>query len=132
MLGNPTYQAGLLGSIFMGSLTDDFTLTFIRRIPQTLQNDGTFILWLIGNNIRHNNVAFTEYMSEKIANTTLGQIENDVIKYLINVKNNLHMIGHISMRVAAAVAVNAMCGMPEYNPLPFRRTSIHSQTSILF
>ncbi len=87
-----TYHARLLAKCLLASVTNDFTLTLMNRIPQELYNDGTYMLWAITNNIYCNNIALVGCIREKITTCTLSQHGNDIEWYLIYVKNHLWMI----------------------------------------
>jgi hypothetical protein len=62
---HPTYNARVFGRLLLRSITDDFSITIINRIPQDFRNDGPLILWTICNNIHRNNVAFVETINRK-------------------------------------------------------------------
>jgi hypothetical protein len=90
---HPTYNTRVLGHLLLRSLTDDFSLAIINRIPQEFRNDGPLILlWTICNNIHRNNIAFIESIKSKIRDTKLSQFDDDVCKYIIHVKDNLRLI----------------------------------------
>lgn len=91
-VGHITYQSRLLAMVILNSITDDFMTVLIHRVPQSLRNDGTFLLWSLCHNIHRNNVAFTEKIREKITTATLTNFNNDVLKYIIHIKDNLKMI----------------------------------------
>jgi hypothetical protein len=91
-VGHETYNSRLLAIVLLGSISEDLLTTILHRIPHTLRNDGTLILWTLSNNVYRNNVAFTEKVREKIRSATLNQFNNDVSKYLIFIKDNLRMI----------------------------------------
>jgi hypothetical protein len=59
-IDHPTYNARVLARLLLGSVTDDFCILIINRIPQEYRNDGPLILWIICNNVHRNNVAFVE------------------------------------------------------------------------
>jgi hypothetical protein len=61
-------------------------------VPELLCNDSTYILWCICNHIHHNNVAFTEHIHENITTATILQFNNDILQYLIYIKENLWMM----------------------------------------
>jgi hypothetical protein len=89
---HPTYNARVLGRLLLGSITDDFCLTVIHRIPQEYRKDGVVILWTICNNIHRNNVAFFETIKGKIRESTLTSFNDDVSKYIMHVQDNLTLI----------------------------------------
>jgi hypothetical protein len=62
---HPTYNARVLGRLLLRSITDDFSIMIINRIPHDFRNDGPLILWTICNNIHRNNVAFIETIKTK-------------------------------------------------------------------
>jgi hypothetical protein len=91
-IGNDTCHARLLTKCLMASMSHDLSFTLINRLPHNLCNDGTYLLWALTNNVYQNNVAFVEQIQEKISTVTLQQHSNNVEKYLIFVKQHLHMI----------------------------------------
>jgi hypothetical protein len=95
-IGHDTYNAGLLAMVITNSLTDDFMNTLIHRIPSSLRNDGTYLLWAVSHNIHHNNIAFHEHIRDKIRLATLAAQDNDIDKYIITLKNYLKMITPLS------------------------------------
>jgi hypothetical protein len=76
----------------MASITDDFSLTIINRIPQDLHNQGPLILWTICNHIHRNNIAFIEMIKNKIWEVTLSHFGDDIDKYKMFINDNLHLI----------------------------------------
>ncbi len=66
-VNHSTYNARKLACLLLSSVTDDFSITIINRIPQDLCNDGPLILWTICNNIHQNNVALTETIKSKVS-----------------------------------------------------------------
>lgn len=76
----------------MNSNTDASTTIIINHVPELLCNDSTYILWCICNHIHHNNVAFTEHIRENITTATILQFNNDILQYLIYIKENLQMM----------------------------------------
>jgi len=56
------------------------------------RNDGPYILWTICNHIHHNNIAFIETIKQRIHNTTLAQFDNNVLKYIMTIRDNLRLI----------------------------------------
>jgi hypothetical protein len=91
-LQHPTYNARVLARLLLGSLTDDFCLTIIHRIPQQYRKDGAVILWTICNNIHRNNVAFFETIKGKIRDSTLNSFNDNVSKYIMHIRDNLTLI----------------------------------------
>jgi hypothetical protein len=89
-----TCQSRLLAKRLLASLTSSIAFTIINRIPQQFQNDGTFVLWALTNNVHWNNIAFVEHVREKITTATLANHQNDVERYLIYIQNNLRMINN--------------------------------------
>jgi hypothetical protein len=91
-IGHCTCSSRLLAKCLMNSITPDLSFIIINCISLAYQNDGTYILWLLSNNIHHNNVAFIKHIREKVMVATLDQFQHDVEKYIIYIKNNLRMI----------------------------------------
>jgi hypothetical protein len=46
----------------------------------------------LGNHIYRNNIAFSEHVREQIITMTLAAHNNDVLKYLLTIKNKLRMM----------------------------------------
>jgi hypothetical protein len=67
-------------------------MTIINRIPTNLRNVSHLFLWMICNHIHRNNVTFVESVKQKILSSTLSQFEDDVCKYILHIKDNLHLI----------------------------------------
>lgn len=88
-VGHETYNSRLLAIVLFNSITEDFSTTLIHRVPMSLRNDGTYLLWSICHNIHRNNVAFTEHIREKISTAMLSTFNDDIIKYIIYIKHNL-------------------------------------------
>jgi hypothetical protein len=91
-IDHPTFNARVLARLLLGSVTDDFCITIINRIPQEYRNDGPLLLWTICNNIHRNNIAFIESIKRKIRESTLSQFNEDVPKYILHIKDNLRLI----------------------------------------
>lgn len=91
-VAHPTYNARVLARLLLKSVTDDFSITVINRIPQEYRNDGPLILWTICNNIHRNNIAFIETIKSKIRDSKLSQFGEDVCKYIAHVRDNLRLI----------------------------------------
>jgi hypothetical protein len=92
MVGHSTFNSRLLAKLLRSSLTDDFHLVMINYIPHSLHSDGTYMLWAFGNHIHRNNVAFLEHVREQIITATLANYGNDILKYIMAMKNRLCMI----------------------------------------
>ena len=95
-VGHSTYNARLLSMVIMNSITDEFMITLIHKVPTILRNDGTYLLWAVSHNIHRNNGAFHEHIRDKIRTATLAQHDNNIIKYIMYVKNHLKMITPVS------------------------------------
>lgn len=91
-MDHDAYNACLAAIVLLNPINYDLTATLLNRIPYHIHNDRTYILWFIGHNIHCNNAAFVEHVHKKIILTTLSQFNYDVTKYIIFVKDNLHMI----------------------------------------
>jgi hypothetical protein len=91
-LDHLAYNARVLGRLLMASITDEFSLTIVNRIPQDLRNDGPLILWTICNHIHRNNIAFIGTIKTKIRDATLSHFGDDINKYIIFIKDNLRLI----------------------------------------
>jgi hypothetical protein len=91
-IDHPTFNARVLARLLLGSITNHFCITIISRIPQEYQNDGPLILWLICNNIHHNNIAFIESIKKRVRESTLLQFGDDVPKYILHIKDSLRLI----------------------------------------
>jgi hypothetical protein len=91
-LDHPAYNARVFGRLLMASITDEFSLTVISRIPQDLRNDGPLLLWTICNHIHRNNIAFIETIKSKIREATLSTFGDDVEKYILYIKDNMRLI----------------------------------------
>lgn len=91
-IDHPTFNARVLACLLLGSITDDFCITIINRIPQEYRNDGPLLLWTICNNIHRNNIAFVESIKCKICDSTLSQFNGDISKYIFHTKDNLCLI----------------------------------------
>jgi hypothetical protein len=89
---HPTYNSRVLARLLLGSVTDDFAITVINHLERSLRNDGPLILWTICNNIHRNHIAFTETIKQKIRATTIQHFNNDIPKYIIQLKDNLRLI----------------------------------------
>ncbi len=89
---HPTYNARILAKLLFGSIGDDFSLMILHRVPETYRNDGPYVLWTICNHIHRNNIAFNETIKQRIRDSTLVQFDNDVLKYIISVRDNLRLI----------------------------------------
>jgi hypothetical protein len=76
----------------LGSITDDFCITIINRIPQEYKSDGPLFFWIICNNIHRNNITFVESIKRKIRDSTLSQFGDDASKYILSIKDNLCLI----------------------------------------
>jgi len=87
-----TYNARCLAQVLLSSLTDDFSLTLTNRIDTILQHDGPYVLWMIGHNIHRSNVAFTESIKTTIRALTLQGCNEDTVKYLETITQNLRLI----------------------------------------
>jgi hypothetical protein len=92
IIGHDTYNSCLLAKCLLASILPELSLTLLNHIPTLYCNDGTYILWMLTNNIYRNNIAFVESICEKIVTATVIQHDNDVEKYLIYIKNHLCMI----------------------------------------
>lgn len=64
-IGHCTCSSRLLAKCLMNSITPDLSFIIINCISLAYRNDGTYILWLLSNNIHHNNVAFIKHIREK-------------------------------------------------------------------
>jgi len=91
-IGRQLFKSRLLAKVLCSSLTDDFHQTMINFIPPHLHSDGTYILWAISHHVHQNNMAFLENVHEQIINTTLAQFDNDILKYIMSIKNKSCMI----------------------------------------
>jgi hypothetical protein len=91
-IDHPTFNARVLARLLLNSITDDFRITVINRVPQEYRNDGPLLLWVICNNIHRNNVAFVESVERKIREATLSYFGDDVSKYILHIKDNLRLI----------------------------------------
>jgi hypothetical protein len=91
-IDHPTYNARVLARLLLRSVTDDFSITIINRIPQDYHNDGPLILWMICSNIHRNNIAFIETIKTKIRESNVSQFGDDICKYIIHIKDNLCLI----------------------------------------
>ena len=91
-VGHPTYNARLLGKVLLNSITDNVSTTVINRVPQDYRNDGPLILWTICYSIHRNHVAFVETVKKKIRELKLSECHDDVIQYIILVKNDIRLI----------------------------------------
>jgi len=87
-----TYNARCLAQVLLSSLTDDFSLTLTNRIDTILQHDGPYVLWMIGHNIHRSNVAFTESIKTTIRALTLQDCNDNTVKYLETITQNLRLI----------------------------------------
>jgi len=76
-LSHPTFNAKILAKLLLKSLTDDFLITIVNRIPTALHNDGPLFLWTICHHIHRNNVAFVESIKHSIRSATLANFSND-------------------------------------------------------
>jgi len=92
IIGHDTCNSCLLAKYRLASISMDLAMTLINRILDTYHNDGTYILWVLSNNIYHNNITFVESVREKIVAATLVQHNHDMEKYLLIIKNYLCMI----------------------------------------
>jgi hypothetical protein len=45
-IDHPTFNARVLARLLLNSITDDFCITVINRIPQEYRNDGPLLLWI--------------------------------------------------------------------------------------
>jgi len=88
----PTYNARILARLLFGSITDDFLITILHRIPEKYRNDGPYILWTIYNHIHCNNIAFIETIKQCIRDTALAQFDNNVLKHIMTIRDNLCLI----------------------------------------
>lgn len=91
-IDHPTYNSRVLAKLLLASVTDDFSVTVIHRVPQDLRNDGPLILWTICNNIHCNNIALVETIKAKIRTATLSQFHDEIPKYIIFLRDNLWLI----------------------------------------
>jgi hypothetical protein len=91
-IDHPTFNARVLARLLLGSITDDFYITIISRILQEYRNDGPLILWLICNNIHHNNIAFVESIKRRVRESTLSQFGDDIPKDILHIKDSLCLI----------------------------------------
>jgi len=91
-IGHDRIKSRLLAKLLRASISNDFHTTLINGVPPSYHNDGTYLLWAIGNHVHRNNVAFIKHIHEQIINTTLAQCNNDISKYIIGIKNRLWMI----------------------------------------
>ncbi len=91
-----TCSSRLLAKCLMNSITAELSIIIINCISLAYHNDGTYILWLISNSIHQNNV---EHIREKVKLTMLNQFQHDIEKYIIYVKNNIHMTSSTSNTV---------------------------------
>jgi hypothetical protein len=91
-IDHPTFNARVLARLLLSSVTDDFCITIINRVPQDYRNDGPLLLWIICNNIHRNNIAFVESIKRKIRDSTISQFGDDVPKYILHLKDNLRLI----------------------------------------
>jgi hypothetical protein len=90
---HPTYHARILARLVFGSIMDDFSIMILQQIPESYCNDGPYILWTICNHIHQkNNIAFIETIKQRIRDTALEQFDNDVLKYIISIRDNLRLI----------------------------------------
>jgi hypothetical protein len=69
-----------------------FRSRFYTVSREKYRNDGPYILWTICNHIHHNNIAFIETIKQRIHNTTLAQFDNNVLKYIMTIRDNLRLI----------------------------------------
>jgi hypothetical protein len=89
---HPTFNARILAKLLLHSLTDDFSVTIVNRIPTALRNDGPLFLWTICNHIHRNNVAFVESIKHKVRSATIATFANDPCAYILHIKDNLWLI----------------------------------------
>lgn len=90
IMGTQLYHSWLLAKYLLEFISSELSLIIINRVPTTCCNDG--ILWVLTSNIYCNNIAFVKTTQEKIVLATVVQCGQDIEKYLMTVKNNLHMI----------------------------------------
>lgn len=91
-IDHPNYNAHVLARLLLCSVTEDFSITIINRIPQNYRNDGPLILWTICNNTHLNNIAFIKTIKTKIRDSNISQFGDDVCKYIVHIKDNLCLI----------------------------------------
>jgi len=91
-LSHPTFNARILAKLLLKSLTDDFSITIVNRIPTALCNDGPLFLWTICHHFHRNNVAFVESTKHRIRSATLANFSNDPCAYILHIKDNLRLI----------------------------------------
>jgi hypothetical protein len=89
---HPTYNARILACLLFGSIADDFSVMILHCIPESYHNDGPYVLWTICNHIHRNNIAFVETIKQHICDTTLDHFDNDVLKYIVSIRDNLRLI----------------------------------------
>ena len=124
-IGHDTFNARLLAKLLRASITDDFHQTLINKVPHSYHCDGTYLLWSIGNHIYRNNIAFSEHVREQIITMTLAAHNNDVLKYLLTIKNKLRMMTSLNPhhRHIMVSLFTSYANLNRHRLSPFRNTS---------